>query len=191
MSAAAPYDARNKTDYEDMSSRIANALVVLENSPELDATEENLARLAECSRGTLRNRGYPLARLKIIKEERRKAKEKESGEVTPAPRDPVEVHLEDKLRLLEDLQKSRTEAATWFDKYKESESEKKKQRRVIDMHVAEKKSLEERVMQLTQKVKELEEKLSAKGAEHVVVPFRRPPKKQGRRDMGGKRGKND
>jgi hypothetical protein len=70
------FDDRNQKDFLLVTKRIQDALDKLENDKRLKRTETNLADLAVCSRGTLRNRGWPLARLKTLKEESRASKEK-------------------------------------------------------------------------------------------------------------------
>src|SRR5437763_1817668 len=66
----APYDDRNDADFREISSRIRSALDRMEMDPTIPARETELAARASCSRGTLRNRVWPLDRLKTIKQQR-------------------------------------------------------------------------------------------------------------------------
>jgi DNA-binding GntR family transcriptional regulator len=68
----APYDDRNKADFNEITQNIKAALKVLERDPGIPVTEASLAELAKCSRGTLRNRVWPLERLGAIKVSRNK-----------------------------------------------------------------------------------------------------------------------
>jgi hypothetical protein len=143
--AGAPYDERNEADFRDMSVRIAEALERLEIDLTIPATEESLAGLAGCSRGTLRHRGWPLKRLKEIKQSRKEKKDEEGGDIPPGEVDIVEILSRDKKSLLDQLKKSRGEVALWVEKYRQLEEETKKLRRLITMLQEAKKSLEDKL----------------------------------------------
>lgn len=144
----APYDEQNTADYQEMSKRIASALELMEHDTEIPATEKELARLAICSRGTLRNRGYPLVRLRIVKQMRNANKT-----ITTSPTDPSDAQkkVDDRKKLLDDLKASRTEAARWFSKYKESEADRERERRAREILVSEKNALLSRIEQIERK----------------------------------------
>lgn len=74
MAYKAPYDERNEADYLELSRRIEIALKLIEDDPSIAATENSLASLAGCCRGTLFSRKYPLDRLRQIKNQRKQQK---------------------------------------------------------------------------------------------------------------------
>lgn len=130
----APYDERNQADYLAISQKIEEALRLISDDQKLPATEVSLANLAGCSRGTLRNRVYPLERLRAIKKQRSeqsKAKNR-SVRVSAAHRVSVEVHIDEKKRLVWMLEKSRSEIAVWEDRCSELEKEIEGLNRVKD-----------------------------------------------------------
>lgn len=63
-----PFTARNERDFDEMTDRITAGLETLRKRKSLKPTQENLAKLAECSRRTLSLRRWPVEQLKIIKE---------------------------------------------------------------------------------------------------------------------------
>src|SRR5436190_1649422 len=67
----APYDGRNAADFLQIGKNISLALDQIAVDKTIPATEESLANLAGCSRGTLRNRQWPLVRLREIKQARK------------------------------------------------------------------------------------------------------------------------
>lgn len=177
----APYDAKNETDYQKITDNILAALKQIEHNPKEPATQANLAKLAKCSRGVLRLRGWPIEKLKGIKKKRKAAAiGKTAGEITVDHKDPVEIHLEDKRLLLEQLDKSRTECAKWTVKYKELESEKNKLHRSNEVLQKENSSLKERNSELERGKADLKKSLEQKRAKDVVIPFkaRNTPKKR-------------
>lgn len=146
----APYDERNQADYLAISNNIEVALNLIAADLTIPATEMSLAELAGCSRGTLRNRIYPLERLKAIKSlraERRKAS-KRSVCITPAHQVTAEVQVDEKRRLQEQLHKSRSETAVWVKKHSDLEREVKHLNRLKDVLLQGKKLLEEKVEEL-------------------------------------------
>lgn len=108
--APLPFDERNQQDFMLVTKRIQDALEQMANDRRLKRTETNLAKLAGCSRGTLRNRKWPMEQLQKLKEEVRSAKEE--AEVEPrATREKARVE-----RYREQLMKNRDELLFW--KYK-------------------------------------------------------------------------
>lgn len=185
---AAPYDERNASDYREMSRRIADALEEIERDPDIPVTQKELAKRAKCNRGTLRNRGYPLTRLRDIAAKRKENSRGKSKKITREHRTEVEVHIEDKKRLLEQIEKIRTEAATWFNKSNESEEAKGKIEREKEALLSEIGSLNERIASSNERIARLEKELARRKAargtrkkeKKKVLPF----PKVGRRPRG-------
>lgn len=169
----APYDKRNEKDYADITVRIEAVLKRMENNDTIPATEAELCKLAKCSRGTLRNRKWPLERLKEIKKERKKKKGGRRKRITRAHLTAVEVHIEDKNRLEAQLEKSRAEAAKWFHKFMDSEKENKKLRRVNEgLRAARQQLQQKQVDEYQQSGSEGSKSATEQGRiDKVVVPF--------------------
>lgn len=146
----APYDERNQADYLAISNNIEVALNLIATDHTVPATEVSLAELAGCSRGTLRNRVYPLARLRAIKNGRAEQRKltKRSARVTAAQRVAVEVHIDEKIRLQAQLDKSRFETAVWVNKHTDLERKFKKLNRMKDVLLEGKTLLEKQVEEL-------------------------------------------
>lgn len=109
-SAPLPFDERNQQDFMLVTKSIQDALVQMANDRRLKRTEINLAKLAGCSRGTLRNRKWPIEQLQKLKEEARSSPEE--AEVEPrATREKARVE-----RYRDQLMKNRDELLLW--KYK-------------------------------------------------------------------------
>ena len=159
----APYDERNEKDYADVTKRIEDALKKMEDDKTIPATEAELCKLAKCSRGTLRNRQWPLERLKEIKKKRK-------GEKSDVP-------VEDENELEDQLKNSRTEAARWFYKFKNMEEENKKLSRANEHLQTTKQRLQERVDELERELCRLKPTAEHGQVENVVVPF--PQSNQG------------
>jgi hypothetical protein len=138
----APYDERNDADFERIGKNISLALEKIANDPSVPATEQSLANLAGCSRGTLRNREWPLIRLREIKRERKS----EAQRVKARPKRKREKTKEEELVAL--VNASRTEAARWFDKYSDAEAEKRKLKRANELLVAQNEALKAEVARL-------------------------------------------
>lgn len=151
----APYDDRNEADYEKVTRNISLALEKIEQDRTILATQRVLAELAKCSRSTLRNRGWPLDKLRSIRRQRRQGNSDDSGKSTPKQATDVEIHIEDKKTLLTQLSNCRSEIAVWVNKFKEEETENKKLRRAKEMLEAAKSSLERRVVELTREIEKL------------------------------------
>lgn len=117
-----PYDERNARDYSLITQNIDDALEKLKENLNLPATEVVLAKLAGCSRGTLRNRVYPIEKLKEIKIARAEKEDKpRTVRITSAQRIEVNIHIEEKKILAEQLKQSRSEIGVWVNKYFELE----------------------------------------------------------------------
>lgn len=108
--ASLPFDERNQQDFMLVTKRIQDALEQMANDRRLKRTETNLARLAGCSRGTLRNRQWPMEQLQKLKDDARAAK----GRVEVEPRATREKAQVERYR--EQLMKNRDELLFW--KYK-------------------------------------------------------------------------
>lgn len=105
-----PFDERNQQDFMLVTKRIQDALEQMANDCRLKRTETNLAKLAGCSRGTLRNRQWPMEQLQKLKEDARAAQEQ--VEVEPrATREKAQVE-----RYRDKLIRNRDELLFW--KYK-------------------------------------------------------------------------
>lgn len=188
LKQTAPYDDKNASDYREMSRKLADALEEIERDPSIPATQKELAKRAKCSRGTLRNRGYPITRLKNIAANRRENKRGKPKKITLEHRTDVEAHIEDKKRLLEQLEKSRTEAAIWFNKLNESDKAKKKIEREKESLLSENRLLKERIAQLEKEQSKLKTVLGTgkKKKKKTVLPFRKSVK-----GRGGRKGDTD
>lgn len=102
-STSFPYDARNTEDFDALTKRIDAGLLALRSDPKLKPTEETLADLAKCSRGTLRNRKWPIEALRAMKLERRSTKPPAAA--SPAKPEPQKASLRahaDQLKLARD-----------------------------------------------------------------------------------------
>lgn len=108
---ALSFDERNEEDFAEITRRIHVALEKLSTDRRLKRTQANLAKLAGCSRGTLRNRGWPLEKLATFKNETKEALSaaaKQEQQIA-VEKSPVEI-------LEERLTKNRDELLAW--KYK-------------------------------------------------------------------------
>lgn len=108
-----PFDERNQQDFMLVTKRIQDALDRMATDRRVKRTETNLAKLAGCSRGTLRNRKWPMVQLKKLQEEARTAKENQE----PEPRSIREKCRIERYR--DQLSKNRDELLVW--KYKHDE----------------------------------------------------------------------
>ena len=98
--------AKNASDFDAMTQAIEKALNKIERDRRLKPTQESLAKLAGCTRGTLNNRAWPLTRLADIK--RARARERKGEKSTEPKAVAAKAELEaDKLK--NQLQLSRTE----------------------------------------------------------------------------------
>lgn len=152
----APYDEQNKADYLVISNNIEAALNIISTDLNISATEKSLAKLAGCSRGTLRNRVYPLEKLRYIKKQRSEKLKagRKSSRITSAHRVAVEVHIDDKKKLLAQLDESRAQVAVWVKKYSDLEITYKRTCRVKEFFEKGKNLLEAEVKELKALLKE-------------------------------------
>lgn len=99
---------KNARDFDAMTRAIEDALKKIERDHRLKPTQATLSRLANCTRGTLNNRGWPLTRLSEIKLARgEKQKPQKSSELQAVSAKAIsEIDT-----LKERLQLSRTENA--------------------------------------------------------------------------------
>ena len=103
------FDKKNQEDFDRNTDIISNGLLAIAADEAIKATVAELSRITGIHRNTLRQRLWPVQRLKAIKEDRviaairqRQAKGKAA--------DPVSV-------LTAKLEASRLEALHWFDQY--------------------------------------------------------------------------
>ena len=167
----APYDQKNKDDYRDITKRIEAALKKIKGDKTIPATEAELCKLAKCSRGTLRNRKWPLEQLKEIKKKRKEQKDAKRKRITRAHLTAVEVHIEDNNKLEDQLEKSRTEIAVWFHKFKNIEEENKKLRRANKALQTARQQLQKQVDEYQRQSDGSRPALEPGQVENVVVPF--------------------
>jgi phage gp46-like protein len=186
----APYDERNEADYREISIRIASALETMECKATIPVTQKELSKLARCSRGTLRNRRWPLERLKELKRVRHQANIYKPKKVTLEHRTAIEIHIEDKKTLVKQLDRSRSEIANWLDKYRESEIERKTLHRANEILQRTKTSLEDRVAEQHIEIAELRNLLKQAQPKNVVVSFQRASRKTLKKVLASKTGKS-
>ena len=167
----APYDKRNEADFQEVTENIEAALTLLERDPSIPATEANLAKRAKCSRGTLRHRKWPLQRLKAIKHGPEHVEDDTPIKITREHLKTVEVHIEEKKQLSKKLDDSRSETAVWVVKHGESQSEKKKLLRAIEVLKKARSTDEDKIRALSRRVAELEQSNSVEPSNAVVLPF--------------------
>jgi phosphatidate phosphatase PAH1 len=170
----APYDERNEKDYANITKRIEAGLEKIKTDETVPATGAELCKLAKCSRGTLRNREWPLERLKEIKKKRKEKKARKRNRITRDHLTAVEVHVEDKNKLKDQLKKSRTEAAVWFHKFQNMEAENKRLRRANNHLQSTKQHLQEQLDETQRELLKLKPATEGVQAESVVVPFPQP-----------------
>lgn len=166
---SAPYDKKNQEDYAKITQNILAGLEALAKDRREPATEKNLARLSKCSRSTLRNRGWSLERLKEIKSLRQKQDEGGQEDTPSATPTAEEIHLDDKKKLLEQLNKSRDECGRLFNSLEEKESKCKRLERVVETLKASNDAKDRRVSELEREL------ISLKGHDGqpaaVIIPF--------------------
>lgn len=139
-----------------IDSALEAALAKIRANPALPATQETVARLAECSRGTVNNRATVLEALHEIKKVRRVAKVIRKTAVPNEPENEVE-------RLREQLENSRDEVGRMLNQRDDIQ-------RKFEM-------LQKNYALLAEKARLLQAELSEKGVlPHRVVPLRPSPK---------------
>lgn len=65
------FDKANKDDYDENTVILHNALVKIEKNSKLPATQAQLVKMTGMHRNTIRNREFPLIKLREIKENRK------------------------------------------------------------------------------------------------------------------------
>jgi hypothetical protein len=103
---------KNAQTFIEVTRRIQEALGRIANEPKLKATQDVLAQLADCSRGTLNNRQWPLQLLREIKVARNAPKLPTTDE--SAATNKVESRIE---RYKMQLQNSREELLIWKSRH--------------------------------------------------------------------------
>lgn len=98
--------AKNARDFDAMTQAIDEALRKIERDRRIKPSQATLAKLANCTRGTLNNRGWPLARLLDIKRERERNRAAEKSVEPKSCASKVESEID---KLKNQLQLSRTE----------------------------------------------------------------------------------
>lgn len=170
MNDRPPYHEQNEADFLATTKRIEEALVLLRCDKAKKATEKGLAKLSGCSRGTLRNRKWPLRELKAIQLGRNESKE-ESSDAKPATNSPATVHVDEKKTLEEQLRKSRSEIAVWVDKHAQLNRRCRALKRSNEVVNKLKVAAEERVKELEDNLARANAALEKERSKNVVVPF--------------------
>ena len=172
----APYDQRNEADSTAITNRINEALAFLWSDKTKKATEKELAGLASCSRGTLRNRVWPLSELEAIKQARKASTEPSPNEGTETE-ESLGVQIDEKKVLEEALRKSRSEIALWVDNYAQLESHCSKLQRAHDVVKGLKTAAEQRVTKLEADLARANAALEKERSKNVVIPIKRNTKR--------------
>lgn len=63
-------EKKNAADFAEISARIESAIERIRTNPKIKPSQDELAKLSGCSRGTINNRKWPLEQLKKIKADR-------------------------------------------------------------------------------------------------------------------------
>ncbi|MDO3623581.1 hypothetical protein Q3O98_21120 [Ralstonia pseudosolanacearum] len=158
-----PYDERNQQDFLLVTKRIQDALEKMAADRRLKRTEVNLATLAGCSRGTLRNRKWPMDRLKKLQEEARATKEN----AEPEPRAIREQSRIERYR--DQLSMNRDELLVW--KYKHDELRD----RILTLE-AQRDSFKKRVGELEAQLRSVAISAAQRKANVTVLPVPGAPK---------------
>ena len=116
--------AKNASDFDQLTEAIKDALKKIEGDRRLKPTQEVLAKLAGCTRGTLNNRGWPLTELDAVKQARKKKRESAQTERADVKAGASESDSEVET-LRRQLQFSRTENSRLHDKNVELATELK------------------------------------------------------------------
>lgn len=103
------FDKKNQEDFDRNTEVITKGLMVIASDDSIKATAAELSRITGVHRNTLRQRMWPLQRLKAIKENRVIEEIRRRQSKTKAA-DPVSV-------LTTKLEASRLEVLHWFDMY--------------------------------------------------------------------------
>lgn len=104
------FDEKNRQEFDDVTERINEALIRLQNGSSIKCTVSSLAKLAGVHRNTINNRIWPLERVKAIKEARKielEAKRNAIQEVDPT------------VELKENIDRCMKEILYWYGKSNE------------------------------------------------------------------------
>jgi chromosome segregation ATPase len=143
----------------DIDTRLARAIEKLRADRTLAATEHSLAKLAGCSRGTVRSRAKVMTALQGIKDDRKAAK--------PTPAVQKVTNLRDEIdRLKSQLHAARDETLVQFNLRESLEEKYRQLQNLYALQAAHLKELGDKLAQLG-------------GTPPAVVPFKRklPPKR--------------
>jgi chromosome segregation ATPase len=154
-----PFDERNQQDFLDVTGRIEAALEAMRNDRRLKKTEANLAKLSQCSRGTLRNRGWPIETLRKLKLES-KATTEASAAVTQEREETRVARYKQQLAL------SRDELMSW--KFKHDDLALR-----VETLQGQNRGYASRVEALEARIRELERRLRGDKDDGNVVPLNR------------------
>lgn len=119
-----PFDSRNEQDFEDLTRRISDALAHIRKNPSIPATQDKLAKIAECTRKTLHNRGWPITELKKIKEERNANKDRKRKNTTVEHRLSAQRHVEREKLLIVRIRNLQGQNGELFDHVQNLEEQK-------------------------------------------------------------------
>lgn len=109
VTAGNAFDKKNQEDFDRNTEVITNGLMAIAANGSIKATAAELSRITGIHRNTLRQRIWPLQRLKAIKENR-VIEEIRRRQTKAKAADPVSV-------LTSKLEASRREVLHWFDMY--------------------------------------------------------------------------
>lgn len=165
---SAPYDQRNAADYQAMTRRIEAALETVRSDLAIKPTQTNLARLAGCSRETLRLREWPLQALAEIGQQRHHASGETSGRTRPTRDRQV---VESPADTIDTLKREIVEAnARYFEAVTQLRVERTRHEDVLKVLRRETLALKQEKAELVRRILELE---SPAGATVLSMPTRR------------------
>lgn len=108
-----PFEEKNEKDFIEITEQINKALEKIEKDISIPATEMQLAKLSKVSRGTLRNRIWPIDRLKQIKLERKKVNKPKK--ITSGHRIETDKYIEKEKALINRIKNYQYENSCLFD----------------------------------------------------------------------------
>lgn len=153
---AALYE-KNAQEFVEVTRRIQEALARLESDTKLKATQDVLAQLADCSRGTLNNRRWPLERLRKIKDARSAPKQPITDESKTGVNSASRID-----RYKEQLYNSREEVLIWKARYDEVNERLAESLNITRVLQARLKATEEEIANLQRNSRRKVRELSAK-----------------------------
>ncbi len=104
------YDEKNKQEFDDVTERINEALIRMQNDSSIKCSTSTLAKLASVHRNTINNRVWPLERVKAIKEARK-------AEIAEKRKNVIDVDPTAELK--ENISKCLKEILYWYEKSNE------------------------------------------------------------------------